>query len=65
MEEFVPKEIERIRALVGPKGQVLGAVSGGVDSTACALRALPHEIRSVDEYSSAIGSCDPHAHSYR
>lgn len=33
MEAFVDKEIARIRALVGDKGQVVGAVSGGVDST--------------------------------
>ncbi|KAG9534400.1 GMP synthase subunit B, partial [Aureobasidium melanogenum] len=38
---FVGKEIERIRALVGPKGQVIGAVSGGVDSTVAAK--LMHE----------------------
>lgn len=36
MEKFVDKEIERIRAVVGPKGQVIGAVSGGVDSTVAA-----------------------------
>lgn len=36
MEAFVDKEIERIRALVGDKGQVIGAVSGGVDSTVAA-----------------------------
>ena len=36
MEAFVDKEIERIRAMVGPKGQVIGAVSGGVDSTVAA-----------------------------
>lgn len=36
MDEFVPKEIARIRALVGEKGQVIGAVSGGVDSTVAA-----------------------------
>ena len=36
MEKFVDKEIERIRALVGEKGQVIGAVSGGVDSTVAA-----------------------------
>jgi GMP synthase (glutamine-hydrolysing) len=36
METFVDKEIERIRAIVGPKGQVIGAVSGGVDSTVAA-----------------------------
>jgi GMP synthase (glutamine-hydrolysing) len=36
MGNFVNQEIERIRALVGPKGQVIGAVSGGVDSTVAA-----------------------------
>ena len=33
MNAFVETEIERIRTLVGEKGQVIGAVSGGVDST--------------------------------
>ncbi|KAL8691161.1 MAG: hypothetical protein Q9218_003558 [Villophora microphyllina] len=41
MEEFVGKEISRIQALVGEKGQVIGAVSGGVDSTVAAK--LMHE----------------------
>ena len=41
MSAFVDQEIERIRALVGPKGQVIGAVSGGVDSTVAAR--LMHE----------------------
>lgn len=36
MGNFVTQEIARIRALVGPKGQVIGAVSGGVDSTVAA-----------------------------
>lgn len=36
MGAFVDKEIARIRALVGDKGQVIGAVSGGVDSTVAA-----------------------------
>jgi GMP synthase (glutamine-hydrolysing) len=36
MSKFVDQEIERIRKLVGPKGQVIGAVSGGVDSTVAA-----------------------------
>ncbi|EEH50506.2 GMP synthase [glutamine-hydrolyzing] [Paracoccidioides brasiliensis Pb18] len=36
MGEFVSQEIERIRKLVGEKGQVIGAVSGGVDSTVAA-----------------------------
>lgn len=36
MDEFVGKEIAKIRALVGEKGQVIGAVSGGVDSTVAA-----------------------------
>jgi GMP synthase (glutamine-hydrolysing) len=33
MAEFIGQEVTRIRNLVGPTGQVLGAVSGGVDST--------------------------------
>ncbi|KAL8902707.1 MAG: hypothetical protein Q9207_004439 [Kuettlingeria erythrocarpa] len=41
MDEFVGKEISRIQALVGDKGQVIGAVSGGVDSTVAAK--LMHE----------------------
>jgi len=36
MDEFVDKEIARIQALVGPEGQVIGAVSGGVDSSVAA-----------------------------
>ncbi|ESZ90247.1 GMP synthase [Sclerotinia borealis F-4128] len=41
MAKFVDQEITRIRKLVGEKGQVLGAVSGGVDSTVAAK--LMHE----------------------
>ena len=36
MGKFVDQELERIRALVGDKGQVIGAVSGGVDSSVAA-----------------------------
>ncbi|KAK9314585.1 hypothetical protein V1522DRAFT_398919 [Lipomyces starkeyi] len=36
MENFIETEIERIRKLVGPTGEVIGAVSGGVDSTVAA-----------------------------
>jgi GMP synthase (glutamine-hydrolysing) len=36
MGKFVEQEVKRIRALVGEKGQVIGAVSGGVDSTVAA-----------------------------
>ena len=36
MGNFTGKEIARIRNLVGNKGQVIGAVSGGVDSTVAA-----------------------------
>ena len=41
MDDFVGIEIKRVRALVGSKGQVIGAVSGGVDSTVAAK--LMHE----------------------
>ncbi|KAL1753966.1 hypothetical protein FB107DRAFT_291967 [Schizophyllum commune] len=41
MEEFIGKEINRIRSICGPKGRVIGAVSGGVDSTVAAK--LMHE----------------------
>lgn len=41
MDEFVSTENSRIQALVGEKGQVIGAVSGGVDSTVAAK--LMHE----------------------
>lgn len=36
MENFISTEIERIRTLVGEHGEVIGAVSGGVDSTVAA-----------------------------
>lgn len=36
MSSFIDKEIERIRNVVGPTAQVIGAVSGGVDSTVAA-----------------------------
>ncbi|ODQ52192.1 GMP synthase, partial [Saitoella complicata NRRL Y-17804] len=36
MEEFIGKEIERIRAVVGPTGHVIGAVSGGVQNATTA-----------------------------
>lgn len=36
MQNFIETEIERIRALVGPTGEVIGAISGGVDSTVAA-----------------------------
>ncbi|KAH8930006.1 GMP synthase [Atractiella rhizophila] len=41
MESFIDKEIARIRELVGPEEQVIGAVSGGVDSSVAAR--LMHE----------------------
>ncbi|TFK98908.1 GMP synthase [Pterulicium gracile] len=36
MSGFIDKEIERIREICGPTGRVIGAVSGGVDSTVAA-----------------------------
>mgnify|MGYP000164998532 CR=1 FL=1 len=41
METFIDKEIARIRQIVGEKGRVLGAISGGVDSSVAAK--LMHE----------------------
>lgn len=41
MEEFIGKEVKRIQEMVGPTGRVIGAVSGGVDSTVAAK--LMHE----------------------
>ncbi|GHT84515.1 GMP synthase [glutamine-hydrolyzing] [Actinomycetota bacterium] len=36
METFIDKEIARIRDIVGPTGRVIGAISGGVDSSVAA-----------------------------
>lgn len=36
MSDFIKHEVSRIRKLVGDKAQVIGAVSGGVDSTVAA-----------------------------
>lgn len=36
MKDFLHKEIIRIRELVGDNAQVIGGVSGGVDSTVAA-----------------------------
>ena len=40
-EEFIGKEIVHIREICGSDGRVIGAVSGGVDSTVAAK--LMHE----------------------
>ncbi|KAJ2415056.1 GMP synthase (glutamine-hydrolyzing) [Coemansia sp. RSA 2530] len=50
MSSFVDKELERIRNLVGPTGSVIGAVSGGVDSTVAAVlmkRAIGDRFHAV------------------
>lgn len=36
MSDFIEQEITRIRKLVGDTAQVIGGVSGGVDSTVAA-----------------------------
>lgn len=51
MEEFIGKEIQRIKDICGPKGRVIGAVSGGVDSTVAAK--LMHEAIG-DRFASTI-----------
>jgi GMP synthase (glutamine-hydrolysing) len=40
VSNFVDQEIMRIRKLVGEKGRVIGAVSGGVDSTVAAKLSM-------------------------
>ncbi|OMH86162.1 GMP synthase [glutamine-hydrolyzing] [Zancudomyces culisetae] len=50
METFVDKEIQRIRGVVGETGRVIGAVSGGVDSTVAAVlmkRAIGDRFHAV------------------
>jgi GMP synthase (glutamine-hydrolysing) len=50
MSNFIDQEITRVRKLVGEKGRVIGAVSGGVDSTVAAklsMSAITH-LRSND-----------------
>ncbi|KAJ2743112.1 GMP synthase (glutamine-hydrolyzing) [Coemansia sp. BCRC 34301] len=50
MSSFIDKELERIRTLVGPSGSVIGAVSGGVDSTVAAVlmkRAIGDRFHAV------------------
>ncbi|CAE7789804.1 GUA1 [Symbiodinium sp. KB8] len=50
MSKFLEEEIARIRAQVGPDGHVIGAVSGGVDSTVAAVllnRAIGDRFHAV------------------
>jgi GMP synthase (glutamine-hydrolysing) len=45
MSAFMDQKIERVRKLVSEKGQVLGAVSGSVDSTVAAKLMKGHRIK--------------------
>lgn len=50
METFIDKEIARIRSVVGPDDQVIGAVSGGVDSSVAAKlmnEAIGHRFHAI------------------
>jgi GMP synthase (glutamine-hydrolysing) len=50
MSSFIEKEIERIRTVVGPTARVIGAVSGGVDSTVAATlinRAIGERFHAI------------------
>ncbi|KAG1854283.1 hypothetical protein F4604DRAFT_1932892 [Suillus subluteus] len=54
-EEFIGQEIVRIREICGPRGRVIGVVSGGVDSTVTAKlmreaigdRRTPHSFHNL------------------
>ena len=50
--KFVDKEIARIRSLVGERGQILGAISGGVDSVV-AVKLMDEAIREPVSYCSS------------
>lgn len=50
MGAFVNQEVERIRTLVGDKQQVIGAVSGGVDSTVAAKLMQTAIGKFIDRY---------------
>ncbi|RUS26741.1 class I glutamine amidotransferase-like protein [Jimgerdemannia flammicorona] len=54
-DAFIDTEIQRIRTIVGPVGQVVGAVSGGVDSTVAAK--LMHEAIG-DRYATYVCYCE-------
>ncbi|KAJ5384410.1 NAD/GMP synthase [Penicillium concentricum] len=56
MSEFIGREIIRIRNLVGPTGQVLDAVSGGMDSTVAAKK-LFHAVL-VDNGCMRLNECE-------
>ncbi|RYC56397.1 hypothetical protein CHU98_g9810 [Xylaria longipes] len=61
MGNFTEKEIIRIRKLVGDKAQVIGAVSGGVDSTVAA-QLMKEAIG--DRFHAILvdtGQCSPHS----
>lgn len=50
MKDYANEFIEAVRKQVGPNGRVLGAVSGGVDSTVAAVlmtRAIGHRFHAV------------------
>ncbi|KAH9813631.1 class I glutamine amidotransferase-like protein [Melampsora americana] len=50
METFIDKEIARIRSVVGPEDHVIGAVSGGVDSSVAAKlmnEAIGHRFHAI------------------
>mmetsp|Transcript_18871 Transcript_18871/g.27915 ORF Transcript_18871/g.27915 Transcript_18871/m.27915 type:complete len:540 (-) Transcript_18871:67-1686(-) len=50
MSDYANEFIEEVRKQVGPNGRVLGAVSGGVDSTVAAVlmtRAIGHRFHAV------------------
>jgi GMP synthase (glutamine-hydrolysing) len=55
MSNFIEKEITRVRKLVGDRGQVIGAVSGGVDSTVAAKLSTFFILSQLEESSLHAG----------
>lgn len=57
MSDFAQQEISRMKQLVGDRAQVIGAVSGGVDSTVAA-KLMKEAIGTIIELAERISVTD-------